>query len=217
LSLPSKLPPLQIVFLGKLSAKMEPPHCLNFHARLVGQHTKQQRENANGGEVTALDAGMRAALRSVFMSIWWCNQSNFWARERPANIVCSSEEENTTFRKTVGEAKKGDLVVHYKKQGSRIMAFSRAREDGRYYNQLPLLADGYDYGSGWRFATEYFDLQSPLNIGPLRQQLAQHTRLYYAIASSGKVKQAYFMEFDEGGLQILLAHIDPPLPGWLHG
>ena len=59
----------------------------------------------------------------------------------------------------MGEAKAGDLVVHYRKP--HVVAFSRALEDGSHHDQLPLL-QGEDYGAGWRFRTEYFDLRRPV-------------------------------------------------------
>jgi len=61
-------------------------------------------------------------------NVWWCNQSDQWNVERPEEVVCSSDSSrhggNNLYRKTVGEAKRVDLVVHYRKP--HVVAFSRA-------------------------------------------------------------------------------------------
>src|SRR3954451_9152890 len=95
------------------------------------------------GQVISPEIGMR---------VWWCNQSAYWDVERPSGVVCSSDPTadggNARYRKTVGDVKAGDLVVHYRKP--HVVAFSRSLEDGSRYAQLPLL-QGEDYGAGWRF------------------------------------------------------------------
>ena len=77
--------------------------------------------------------------------------------------MCSQDSSryggNNRYRKTVGEARKGDLIVHYRKP--RVVAFSLAQEDGEFYEQPPLL-QGENYEAGWRFRTEYFDLKHPV-------------------------------------------------------
>ena len=100
------------------------------------------------------------------MAIWWCNQSRQWTKERGLGIVCSSDEAgNVTYRKTVGEARADDVVVHY--CSPNVVAFSRAKENGKWYNQLPRVADD-DYGAGWRFRTNYFDLREPIHRDMVR-------------------------------------------------
>jgi len=146
------------------------------------------------------------------MNIWWCNQGTYWEQEKQAGIVCSSESQNNPFRSNVGDAKAGDIIVHYRKPN--IVAFSRAKENGVHHNQLPPLP-GVDYGSGWRFATEYWALQNPIHRDGFRQALIPHSVKYYPIAKNGNVKQGYFFPFDETGLQILLNQVHEPIPAWL--
>lgn len=130
--------------------------------------------------------------------------------------MCSSDESggggNATYRKTVGEARVGDLVVHYRKP--HVVAFSRAREDGRYFKQLPLLRN-VDYGAGWRFGTEYHELDERLSRESFSKRLIPLRFKHHPIDSRGFARQGYFFPFDAQGLSIILALIDEELPDWL--
>jgi hypothetical protein len=95
------------------------------------------------------------------MSIWWCNQSNSWEDEYPRDLVCASDQvDNVTYRKTVGDVVRGDLIVHYRKP--RVVAISRALENGSYHRTLPDLGNS-SYGSGWRFRTQFHELRVPVH------------------------------------------------------
>jgi hypothetical protein len=137
------------------------------------------------------------------MRIWWCNQSDTWEWERPAGVVCSSEETpKLTFRKTVGEVTKGDIIVHYRTSVG-VVALSHAKEDGRHYSRLPLLKDA-DYGCGWRFRTAYLDLTKPIPKEEFAQRLVPLIKKGYPIDRNGNIRQGYFFPFDMDGLTILL-------------
>jgi hypothetical protein len=148
------------------------------------------------------------------MSIWWCNQSRRWEPEHSAGVVCSSASGNQTFRKTVGEVKTGDIIVHYR-QGHGVVAFSRAKENGSYHVALPHLPKGVDYGDGWRFLTEYWVLQKPIAVDDVREKMSTHTCKGYPIRRDGKGKQGYFFRFDLAGLKILVMCAGEPTPAWL--
>jgi hypothetical protein len=130
--------------------------------------------------------------------------------------VCSSDWTgaggNALYRKTVGDVKAGDLVVHYRKP--HVVAFSLALEDGSYHDQLPLL-QGHDYGAGWRFRTEYFDLASPVLRETFGKSLVPFRVTHYPIDSRGFVRQGYFFRFDVRGLAVILSLVDEELPTWL--
>ena len=147
------------------------------------------------------------------MSIWWCNQKRDWQQERQAGVVCAKQLTNNTYRTTVGDARSLDIIVHYRRP--YIAAFSRARQDGSYNDHLRLV-NGHDYGSGWRFETDYWDLQNPIHRNHFRQALIRpNPPKYYPITLNGDVMQGYFFPFDEAGLRVVLNHIDEPLPPWL--
>jgi hypothetical protein len=150
------------------------------------------------------------------MNIWWCNQSRDWEFERIEECVCASDGmERLTYRATVGEVAKGDLIVHYRKP--KVVAFSKAMENGTYHRRLPKIC-GADYGSGWRFNTEYFDLEEPIDrklFAPDLGRLATKAATGYAFNPSGAVKQGYFMRFDPKGLEVVLSHASDVLPKWL--
>ncbi len=149
------------------------------------------------------------------MNVWWCNQSDQWDVERPEGVVCSHDSSqyggNNRYRKTVGEAKRGDLVVHYRKP--HVVAFSRAQEDGRFYEQLPLLR-GEDYEAGWRFRTEYFDLKHPVHRESFAERLIPLRTQHYPINRLGHVQQGYFFPFDLKGFRVILSEVSEDLPGW---
>jgi hypothetical protein len=150
------------------------------------------------------------------MNVWWCNQSDQWDVERPEGVVCSHDSSryggNNRYRKTVGEARRGDLIVHYRKPD--VVSFSRAKEDGTFYGQLPLL-QGEDYEAGWRFRTEYFDLKHPVHRESFDERLIPHRTKHYPINRLGHVQQGYFFPFDLKGLREVLSTVSEDLPDWL--
>jgi hypothetical protein len=149
-------------------------------------------------------------------NVWWCNQSRQWDVESLVGVVCSSDSSqhggNNQYRKTVGDAKRGDLVVHYRKP--HVVAFSRARENGRFFEQLPLIK-GEDYGAGWRFRTEYFVLKDPVDRESFTERLLPLRFQHYPIDSVGHVRQGYFFPFDLEGLRVVLSELFEVFPDWL--
>ena len=94
------------------------------------------------------------------MQIWWWNQSRDWRLERRAGVVCASEHmANITYRKMVGDVRHEDIILHDCRP--HIIAASRVQEHGQHYPPLPLVG-GEAYVSGWRCASEYYDLSTPL-------------------------------------------------------
>jgi hypothetical protein len=147
------------------------------------------------------------------LNIWWCTQRKNWDLEKSAGVVCSPDDVSIlNYRKTVGDVHRGDIVVHY--NFPCIVAFSRAKEDGRYYNQLPLVS-GKDYGSGWRFETDYFYLTRPIIRDVFSKLLVPLIVKNYPIDKRGIQRQGYLFPFDERGLKVLLSIIREPLPNWL--
>jgi hypothetical protein len=153
------------------------------------------------------------------MNFWWCNQGGpYWQGEREAGLVCAQGDpiqdmKGDMYRKTVGEVKAGDIILHYRKQEG-IVAFSRAREDGRKMRALPKV-DGDSYGSGWCFRTEYHDLTTPINKSEFVADLIPLFETGYAVNTNGKVKQAYFPRFNRAGFRAVLKHVSEPIPDWL--
>jgi len=48
------------------------------------------------------------------MNFWWCNQRRDWGLDRPAGVVCSTDQmERLTYRQTVGQVRAGDIVIPY--------------------------------------------------------------------------------------------------------
>jgi hypothetical protein len=147
------------------------------------------------------------------VAIWWCNQSRQWEKERSIGIVCSSNEaDNVTYRETVGDVRAGDIVVHYCRP--YVVAFSKAEEDGKRYDQLPPVGDD-DYGAGWRFRTGYFDLREPIHRDTFAPDLVPLITKHYPIDKRGYVRQGYFFRFDSEGIRIILNKIQEALPDWL--
>lgn len=145
------------------------------------------------------------------MRFWWCNQPDSWAEERAAGVVCASGEMiRNTNRKTVGEVRRGDIIIHYVKP--EVVAFSRARTDGEHHQRLPALPGR---GSGWQFDTEYFDLDRPISRTSFCNDIVRPDVKGYAINSNGHVGQGYFFRFDRNGLRVLLRHAVGKLPDWL--
>ena len=106
----------------------------------------------------------------------------------------------------------GDLIVHYR--SPHIIAFSRALENGSHHGQLPLLQTE-DYGAGWRFRTEYFDLKRPVHRDAFRTRLVPLRVTHYPIDSRGVVRQGYVFPFDLSGLSLVLSSIEEELPPWV--
>jgi hypothetical protein len=147
------------------------------------------------------------------MNIWWCNQGRFWSFERPAGVVRSRDGGKRTwrFRKTVGDAKTGDIIVHYRRNRKNIVAFSVAQEDGHRDEALP-----DDYGKGWEFKSQYYDLKKPIPRDSVSQELlALNSFGHCPIQKDGKVKQVYFFPFDEAGLRVVLKHLNEEVPAWI--
>jgi hypothetical protein len=101
------------------------------------------------------------------------------------------------------------------------VAFSQAIEHGSHFDQLPSVA-GVNYESGWRFETEYWDLQNRIHRDDFRQELILPNRpTYYPITMAGNVMQGYFFPFDDAGLRIVLNHLhvqdQEGIPEWLRG
>jgi len=147
------------------------------------------------------------------MNIWWCTQRKNWDLERSTGVLCSPDDVSIlNYRKTVGDVQRGDVVVHYKFPS--IVAFSRAKEDGRYNHQLPPLG-GKNYGSGWRFETEYFDLIKPIHRDIFSKRLVPLIVRNYPLDKRGIQRQGYLFPFDHRSLKVLLSIISEPLPNWL--
>jgi hypothetical protein len=145
------------------------------------------------------------------MNVWWCNQARGWDAEYPAGVVRSSAvAANDRFRRTVGEARRGDVIVHYR--GPNVVAFSQAVEDGRWKDSLP---DRYE--RGWEFQTSYFVLRYPIHREQFSNRIDIPRVLGFALSSSGRVNQGYFFRFSLDGLAVLLSLTSPDeqLPGWL--
>jgi hypothetical protein len=116
---------------------------------------------------------------------------------------------NPTFRKTVGEVRKGDIVVHYRKPN--VYAISVALENAKYSKTLPS-----NYGQGWKFRTDYCFLDEPIHRSRFGEKLAKYSEKYYAINTIGWVKQGYFLPFDIRGLKLIRAQIPSrSRPDWL--
>jgi hypothetical protein len=133
------------------------------------ERTAEQAARADGGQgLRGSNEGVvnpprfnGSALGKWPMNFWWCNQRRDWDLERPAGVVCSTDRmERLTYRETVGQVRAGDIVIHYR--SPNVVALSRARENAKHHPALPLVS-GENYGSGWRFRTEYFDLRSPVH------------------------------------------------------
>lgn len=141
-------------------------------------------------------------------NIWWCNQGESWSVERTNNVVCSSAvTTNLTFRETVGQVRKGDVCVHYKKM--YIVALSQAEEDGKAC-EVPFPS----YGNGWMFRTDYFDLKTPIHRDLINADIAKLTLKNSPILKSGRVRYAYLIPFSVDGLKIIKAVSTETWPIW---
>lgn len=141
-------------------------------------------------------------------SVWWCNQGENWELER-ANKVVSSSSKTTrlTFRETVGQAKKGDICVHYRNM--HIVALSQAEEDGKAC-YVPFS----DYGKGWMFSTSYYDLKTPIHRDLVNSEISKLALINGPIIKNGRVRFAYFIPFSEEGLRIIKAVSPEAWPKW---
>ena len=142
------------------------------------------------------------------MHVWWCNQSRDWGQDLQDGVIRASDQmERLTYRKTLGEVRKGDVIVHYRKP--HVVAISRALEDGKYKDKLPK-----GYGSGWEVKAEYFLLDPPIHRNEFAGEVSQFSEKHYAINPNSHVKQGYFLRFDKRGLNVLIKHISKR-PTWL--
>ena len=144
------------------------------------------------------------------MNVWWCNQRHGWETEFREGVVRSSAVTgNDRFRRTVAEAKRGDIVVHYRQQ--KVVAFSRAKENGHSEDILP-----GDYEHGWEFRTEYYALETPLPLWKFQSEVETPAIVGFAFNTVGIPNQGYFYRFSLDGLAAILSHVeDEKLPEWL--
>jgi hypothetical protein len=145
------------------------------------------------------------------MNVWWCNQSTSWEVEFGAGVVRSSAQTaDDRHRRTVAEARRGDIVVHYR--SPNVVAFSRAEEDGHSEARLPA-----EYGSGWEFRTEYFVLNRRIPRERFRSLIPVPAFKGFALNPEGRVNQGYFFRFTLDGLAALLqlTSADESMPDWL--
>ena len=120
------------------------------------------------------------------MNFWWCNQRRDWGLERPAGVVCSTDQmERLAYRQTVGQVRAGDIVIHYR--SPNVVALSRARENAKYDQNLREV----DYGSGWCFKTKYFDLQSPVHKEKFVASLVGLIVKHYPVDRNANIRQGY--------------------------
>lgn len=134
-------------------------------------------------------------------NFWWCNQTRAWDLQRRHEVVCSTDMIDTLlYRNTVGQVEAGDIIIHYK--APHIVALSRARRDGRYYVELPLM-DGIDYGSGWRFKSEYYDLTKPIDGHAV---LEAFTGKHAPIDRDGDEREGYLFPLDDDAIYSIVEH-----------
>ena len=164
------------------------------------------------------------------MRVWWCNQSDCWAVERPAKLVIgkrtvpppNAQKGVGEARKRVGEVRVGDVTVH--RVNKKIMAVSLATTNGQYYQNLPDIGPK-PYGSGWCFKAQYFDLVQPIPVDYVRQPIVELLRKEGRIENfafqgpknkqPGKLLQVYFLIFSLAGLQVVKNASDVEWPEWV--
>ena len=165
----------------------------------------------------------RTVLPVNTMRVWWCNQSDTWTVERPANLVIGkSTLPRPNARKRVGEVLVGDITVHHSDEC--IMAVSLATTNGQYYQNLPDIGPK-PYGSGWCFKAQYFDLVQPIPVDYVRQPIVELLRKEGRIENfafqgpedeqPGNLLQVYFLIFSLAGLQIVKNASDVEWPEWV--
>jgi hypothetical protein len=142
---------------------------------------------------------------------WWANQGKNWDLESSEGVVRASAIcTRDTFRKTVGEVRKGDIIVH--NQGSLVFAISRATRDGRWEDRLQK-----NYKKGWEAPTEYFFLDPPIHFDNFRRHIKVPKIKGYAFNKAAKPNQGYFFRFDRSGLAIVIRQFEGQkrIPKWL--
>jgi len=140
------------------------------------------------------------------MRVWWCNQSRTWTEEFEKGVVSSSSEgTRLKYRRMVGEAKIGDIVVHYR-SGRGVVAFSQAKENGISYSRVEKKRIGL-YGDGWEFKTAYLPLEHPVPLSKIAQPIFDLQIVDGPIIKANRelrVRQDYFMRLSDAALDIIL-------------
>jgi hypothetical protein len=113
----------------------------------------------------------------------------------------------------VGQVKKGDIILHYRKQKKGIVAVSRAKEDGRYLEHIS--HPGVDFGDGWQFLANYHMLKSPISRDAVNREILKLELPDSPILPNGNVRFAYFIPFDIKGLRIVRRASDEEWPDWI--
>jgi hypothetical protein len=154
--------------------------------------------------------------------IWWCNQSDNWKVERKAGVVSGSESEKSDindFRKTVGQAKRGDIVLHYRKDRG-IWAVSRAIEHSQESPRQLTELGAKHYGKGWRFRTEYCELDRPIERNLIIREIHRLKIKEGPVEEVGesrvlRVRQRYFMTFSIEALRVVYEKSEQAWPRWV--
>jgi hypothetical protein len=126
-------------------------------------------------------------------------------------VVCSEESVRPKYRQTVGETRKGDIIVHYV-TGRGIVATSRAKTDGQPHDGPHSNPCGYQ--RGWFFEAEYFHLRNPVHRDAVVAQLLALKLPDGSISSQGRVRQEYFLPFALEGLRVIRDASTEPWPPW---
>lgn len=144
------------------------------------------------------------------MNIWWCNQSRTWSRESDVGVVCSSDDTSRLqYRRTVGDARKGDIVLHYR-SGYGIVAVSRASADAISYGKgarrrICLYSKS---GGGWAFPSEYHLLKPPIHKGAIIDELLAlnmpNSPVLRLASGRAQVREAYFMKISPAALKVVI-------------
>jgi hypothetical protein len=158
---------------------------------------------------TSLPGQVAASPRGV--QVWWCNQGHSWTHERLHEVVCSEDSARPRYRRTVGDARQGDIIVHYVK-GKGIVAISQAITDGRSHDGPD--ANPCDYERGWHFATQYYDFRHPITKDAVAAAILALQLPKSPILPNGYVRQEYFLPFDVAGLRIIHQASPAPWPPW---
>jgi hypothetical protein len=150
------------------------------------------------------------------MNFWWCNQTSGWPDEYKAGVVCAKDNTNQTqFRESVLQARKGDIVLHYRSRKG-VVAVSRAKEDAvECWRQDAICL----YGRGWAFSTEYHLFARPIPLDSFIDVLATVPMIDGPVQTTGsgenRIWQRYFMPFHKRGLEVVYrASTDRNWPSW---
>src|SRR5688500_18822900 len=119
--------------------------------------TQIPHDGLTGDSRTSLPGQVAARPRGI--QVWWCNQGHSWAHERRPGVVCSEDSGRPMYRRAVGDARRGDIIVHYVK-GKGVVAISQAITDGQSHDGPHANPCGYE--RGWHFATQYYDFEHPI-------------------------------------------------------